>query len=324
MWFKQLYLRRLQQSIAYDADQLELLLAEYAFKECNAHNPITVGFVPPLGEIDAAPLVYASNGYMLFCLQTQEKLLPAAVLREEHALAVKEFESKMGHRMARGEKQKLKEEIEYTLLTKAFSASKKVYGYIDTNTQQLIINTTSNKMLNLANGIIDKALMDFEPAEYDVIAPASMFTNWLTEQNYPPQYALMAKGTFEDEDSKAKVSFSHKDLCSDSVDCLLREGSRVTKLSLSWNEKVEFTLDKSFMFTGIKFLDDIRDLAADNVCETVEERFTTDFFIMAETLREFLHEILDVFIPSADISKAEAAPQTSSQVEEQPEEAVHA
>jgi recombination associated protein RdgC len=251
--------------------------------------------VPPLGD-ENSPLVYAASGYLLFCLQIQEKVLPAGVLREEHMANVKEMEKKLGYRMARGERLKLKEEIIYSLLNKAFSQSKKVYAYIDTKTQQLIVGATSNKTLTQINSLLDKAFYDFAPAEEEIIAPASIFTTWLSEKNYPAAYAILDKCAFEDASSKAKVSFSHKDLCSDSVDCILREGARVTKLSLSWNEKVAFTLDKNFMFTSIKFLDEIKDLAADNLCETAEDRFATDFFIMAETLRDFLAETQAVFL----------------------------
>lgn len=298
MWFKQLYLRKFQNKISYDTDKLELLLAEYAFKPCSALHPVTIGFVPPLGD-DDSPLVYAASGYMLFCMQIQEKVLPAVVLREEHMANVKEMEKKLGYRIARGERLKLKEEIAYTLLNQAFSQSKKVYAYIDTKTQQLIVSSASNKILTQVNALFDKTFYDFSPVEEEVISPASIFTAWLSEQNYPAAYAILDKCAFEDESSKAKVSFSHKDLYSDSVECILREGARVTKLSLSWNEKIEFTLDKNFMFSGIKFLDEIKDLAADNLCETAADRFATDFFIMAETLRDFLAETQDLFSVNA-------------------------
>ena len=106
----------------------------------------------------------------------------------------------------------------------------------------------------------------------------------------------MDDGQFEDTaESKGKVRLSKRDLFADSVQTLLAEGCRVTGLRLNWADKICFTLKHDFSITAMRFLDEIKDLAKDNYTETKEERFATDFFIMAQTLGEFLDELLPIF-----------------------------
>ena len=307
VWFKNIHVSQCQDSISYQPEQLAEELARYPFKPCSALMPVSAGFVPPIGGEDA-PLVHAQQNFMLFCLQAQGKILPPAVLREQHQLKVKALEEKLGQRIARDEKARIKDELEYTLLTQAFHKTWKIYAYLDIKSQQLIVDASSKKSLELFFKWSNPILSRYQVKPYSLKLPSSVLTEWLKTGVYPDSYCILDKATLEDtQEQKGRVSLSRKDLFSKSVNGLLAEGARVTRLGLNWADKVHFTIKEDFSLSALRFLDEVKDLARDSVCESQEERLAADFFIMVETVRPFLQDVLNEFVEVEEKELAEVA-----------------
>src|SRR5579862_8055555 len=83
MWFKQLQLFQLTDSLNISLPALLEKLEVLAFRPCFPSMPFSVGWMPPIDEIDS-PLARSLNGCIMLCLQIEEKILPASVVR--HAL----------------------------------------------------------------------------------------------------------------------------------------------------------------------------------------------------------------------------------------------
>ena len=297
MWFKHCHVSEAKHDFTYQPEKLADALSHHAFSPCSAVVPVSSGFVPPLGNEDEAPLVYAQQGYMLFCLQVQEKILPPAVIKEQHQLKVAELEEKLGKPLSRSEKERIKDELTHTLLGKAFHKTSKTYAYLDVARQMLIVDTSSARRLELFYKVAHPILSQFQIMPFNLQSPSAVLTRWLGSGEYPDQLSILDKATLEDsEEQKGKVSLSRKDLFADSVQRLLEEGSRVTRLGLNWAEKLHFTLKEDFSISGLRFLEEVKDLARDGMAETAEARFAADFFIMAQTVGEFLDLILPEFI----------------------------
>ncbi len=89
MWFKQAQLFKLEDSIS--ALELEGHLEQLPFTACPAGLPISQGWISPTDEEDA-PLVYTAKEFLLICLQTEAKLLPAKILRQKLNEKIKEIQ----------------------------------------------------------------------------------------------------------------------------------------------------------------------------------------------------------------------------------------
>lgn len=294
MWFKNIYLLQIEQKMTYEPERLAQSLADHPFKACSALHPTTAGFVPPIGNIDdESLLVHAQQGYMMLCLQIQEKILPTSVIREETQSQIKKNEEKIGGKLSRDEQNRVKDEVTHTLLTKAFHRTKRVYAYIDTNAQRVIIDSNHNKTIELLMKHLGGVLMPYQPKAVDYRCMSSLLTTWLKEQQSPSILSILPQAAFEQANElKMKMSFSNKDLSAQSVTHLLDEGAYITRLRLDWSGKIQFTVRQPFALTGIKFLGDIKDLAKDGQPDGASERFAADFFIMAETIHAFLEETL--------------------------------
>lgn len=307
MWFNNLHIIEFEQKIEYKPEWVESELQHHLFKECSALHPITHGFVSPIsGSVDD-PLVYASQGLICFCLQTQQKLLPASVLREQHQAKIKTLEEKLGKKIGRDEKQRIKEELEHTLLSQAFSRSQKTYAYINTQTQRLLINSCSNTTLTVFYKFLSLIFGTYQPKPLTLQSPSSILTSWLRDQDNPSVFNILDHGSLENtNEQKGKARFSHIDLYDETIQSMLKENCRVTGLRLNWDDKICFNLKEDFSITSIKFLDEIKQLAKDQHTETDADRFATDLFIMTETISAFLADLLPHFIDT------EAADQTTA------------
>jgi len=84
MWFKQAQLFQLTDSMRYSPMELCEKLGKLEYEECLPSMSCGAGWISPVDE-EGAPLVQSINGYMMICLQIEEKILPPIVIRQELA-----------------------------------------------------------------------------------------------------------------------------------------------------------------------------------------------------------------------------------------------
>ena len=81
MWFRNLQLFRLSQSLDSDPEALAGRLAGERFVPCGSMDLASSGWVPPLGR-HGQQLVHAAGGCIMLCLRTEEKIIPPGVVRQ--------------------------------------------------------------------------------------------------------------------------------------------------------------------------------------------------------------------------------------------------
>src|SRR5579871_3048649 len=143
MWFKQIQVFQLAGAIS-ETEKLSEQLAKLAFTACLPTFPASQGWVSPL-DIENAPLIHAANGYMMICLQNEEKILPAAVINQELFKKVKQIEQTHERKIRSKEKQQLKDELTHSLLPRAFTKITRLCAYIDNKNHWLVLNTNNIK-----------------------------------------------------------------------------------------------------------------------------------------------------------------------------------
>lgn len=307
MWFKNINVFSLSADIPYDPAALAEELSSYPFSPCSKVTPFSAGFVPPIGNEDA-PLIHGADGYMLFCLKIQKKMLPASVLNEQHLTQVAELETNQGRKLYKDEKQRMKDELYYTLLSQAFVTSSRVYGYFDTKRNELVLSSTTAKDLEKLFLYFNKVFPEQAMAPYALQSPSAVMTHWLRQQQYPSCFSLADNCVVcEGDERKGVVRFTRKDLATEALHKLLSEGSQVIQLGINWREQVQCQLRQDLSITGVKFHDSVREAGKDVLTETEEDRLATDFFMMAETISRFLQELLPEFLEKNAVASTPAA-----------------
>ncbi len=311
MWFKQAHCYQLQNSMPYDAKLLSEQLQAFAFAPCLPSLSSAMGFIAPLEE-GSTELVHAANGYLLFCLQFEDKLLPAQVVTHALKSKVKKLEAAEARRLSQKEKRELKDEVRHELLTRAFSKLTRLNAYVDTRQGLLMLDNTipakTEKFVERMNRTL--AQNAIEPIATQKIAP--LLTDWLLTGNVPAPLSIEPNCVLFDPMMKRRIiRIQQQDPFVRGIQSLLKDGYQVQQVSLNWHEKISFTLTDSFMIKGIRYHDDVKLEAKDYHSESEQQRFDADFYIMTQTITALLKDLLPHFaIPqsSAQSRQSEPAP----------------
>jgi len=296
MWFKNLCLYRLAEPFGLEPDDLQEKLAAAAFRPCASTEMSAQGWVPPLGG-DESPLVHSANGCHMLCLREESRLLPASVIRESLEERVEELERKESRQLGRRERSRLKEELTFELMPRAFTRSKRTYAYLDPRGGWLVIDAGTWKeaeaLTELLRGCIGSLPVRVpQSAE----SPQAVMTRWLARDQVPADLTLGEEAVFEDPRTEgAEVRVKRQDLLSNEINAHIEAGKRIRRLAVTWDERMSCVLDADMAVKRLRFLDVVQEGSGDREPESAAERFDADFAIMALELGRFIPRLLELF-----------------------------
>lgn len=298
MWFKQIQLYALNDLSGITVETLTEKLNLLQFEPCTRSMASTMGWVPLLDE-ENAPLAEMVNGNLMVCLQIEEKILPGSVVRQELNEKIKQIQIAEHRKVSQKEKLTLKDEVTHTLLTRAFSKLTKIYAYIDTKNQWLVLGTTSPKKTEQFMSMFKKSVAEnIYPIAIKKLSP--IMTNWLKDKDYPSSFSIEKSCVLQDQSQQKRIiRCQQQDLFAASIQELIKDGCEVKQFALIWQDRLNFTLTNDFLLQSIKFHDEITAQAREMGAETEQHKFHVDFLIMGETLSGFLKDLLQEFAESA-------------------------
>jgi recombination associated protein RdgC len=295
MWFKNLRIYGLNDSVKQTPEELNEALANFEFKPCGNLEPVSYGWTSPLGR-DGSELVHAANGYVMLCAKRQEKVLPSSIVKEELDEKAAEIASREARFVGRAEKQSLKEEIIFSLMPRAFVKSSYDFAYIDTKSQLLIVNTSSAKRAEELLSALREALGTLKAIPLTPLnSPREVLTGWLTGSDIPEDIEIGEECELTSLDEGRSVRFKHQDLWIKEVSRHIDSGLQVAKLVVKWKDSIECIIDDQFNFKRIKYGNEITEQADDHNCDTAVEQFDIEFSIMTLELTAFIKAMCDAF-----------------------------
>nr|MCH9769544.1 recombination-associated protein RdgC [Gammaproteobacteria bacterium] len=226
MWFKQAQLFQFSKPIPTSAAQLSAQLEAAEFSACLPTLPSSCGWVAPIDETEeGALLAYKADKFYMICLQLEEKILPAAVVRQAAIARIEELEALHDKKLPHSEKKQIKEEMQHTMLPRAFSKITKIYAYIDIKNRWLIVNTATTKKLELFINFLKRTLgQDFYLPKLKRLAPT--MTQWLLQpSSCPKKLDIKSTGVLQDaRQSHRVIRCQNQNLYSKSIQSLLQDG----------------------------------------------------------------------------------------------------
>lgn len=296
MWFKNLTVYRFTEPFTRTVDDVEEKLADKRFHPCGKQDMSRFGWTSPLGGIEQ-PLVHASNGFMMLCAKKEEKVIPPAVINEMLQERVAELEEKEARKLSGKEKSRLKDELIFELLPRAFAFSRKTHAYIDPKGGWVVVDAATPKkaedLLSLLRQCLGSlAVVPLTTAE----KPALMMTDWLLNQTEPNEWVIEDECELRSQsDEGSIIRCKRHDLRAPEILNHLQNDKLVIKLAMSWAERLSFVLDENLAVKRLKFLDLIQDQVADVETNSDAERFDADFAIMSMELSHFLPRLVEEF-----------------------------
>lgn len=295
MWFKQAQIFQLTDSLRSSIEQVIQQLEPFTFRPCFPSMPKSMGWISPVDQ-DDMPLARMINGCIMLCLQVEEKILPASVIKHALYEKLKAIEAIEGRKVSQKEKMSIKDEIVLTLLPRAFSKLTAVYAYIDTRNQWLVLGTSNKTKTEQFLSLFKKSITEkIHPYHFKKLA--STYTHWLKHHSYPTSFSVDQTCVFQDPNQKNRViRCQNQDLFANSIQSIIKEGCEAKQLALNWNDQIDFVLLDDLSLQRIRYQDEVLKSANDAEAETKQQQFDADFLIMAELISGLFKELLSLFI----------------------------
>lgn len=251
MQFRHLCVYRIRAEAVPDLGAIESALREHPFAPCGATEPQRVGWVPALDD-DATNFVEVVDGAYLVRLREQRRLLPAGVLREQLEEQVKQIQDREGRKLGKKEIARLKDELTFTLLPRAFTKTGDTLAVILPAEGLALVGAASLTRAELVLNALRLALGSLPVSRPAFSAPIPEFlTAWLQgERDFPAGFTLGDAAQIADEEGT--VGCKGIDLASDEVRKHLELGREVRKLALSHSDSLSFVLLTDFRLASMR------------------------------------------------------------------------
>ncbi|MDP5136486.1 recombination-associated protein RdgC [Rheinheimera baltica] len=291
MWFKNVRVYKLSAPLSTDMAVWEQALTEFRFTPLSAQDAVKSGFSFPL-HASIKQYCHACQHMLFFAVKRQEKILPAAVINEEMQPKLEALEQEKGRPLSRKEKQSLKEELQQSLLPRAFSRSTLTQGYYDAENQCLVINSGSAGKAEDVLALLRKALGSLPALPWlDNHKLNAHLQLWLQNKALPQGFVQGSDAELKAPDEEgAKVKFSNHLLTTTEVQSHL-EDKLVTSISLEQHEGLSVAITDDGAIKRIKFHDLITAQNDELGWDDLTVRLDADLLLMASALNSALLSI---------------------------------
>ena len=306
MWFKNLSLYRLAEPFALDHAALNQALAAQAFVPVGRSSPASEGWVPPLGRL-GTEYCHSVGRYTLFCLQREERLLPAAVINEQLAEQVAAIEAREGRPVRRKEKLQLKDELVLSLLPQAFTRTRRQFAYVDRDNGWLVVDSAT---ANRAEAVLMALRESLEASGAGLRvrlaetreSPRVVMSQWLQGEGLPAWFSLGQEYELQDPQAEGGiVRCRRQEPFDEAIQVHLRAGKQVSKLALDWRERLSLVLDETLSIRRLRFADALLEQADSEGADPISE-FDAQFALMSMELSGFIKDLMAAFGGEAEYS----------------------
>ena len=289
MWFKNLQLYRLAKGKPLtDLTGFEQGLSGFVLAPCNSCDPQSLGWVAPT---PSGALIHSVNRQWLLALGVEKRLLPASVVKQFANDRAKLIEEAEGRRVGRKEMRDLRESIQIELMPRAFVQRRTTFAWIDPAAGWLAVDAGAPAKADELLEHLHKSIDSFGarlPATQ--ISALSAMTAWVAAGEAPHGFSIDQDLELRSPDN-AVVRYAKHTLEGDEVRQHIAQGKVVTRLALTWRDKISFVLNDKLQIKRLVFLDILKE-QSEGQSENDDERFDLDFTLMTGELAELITDLM--------------------------------
>ncbi|MBT4261357.1 MAG: recombination-associated protein RdgC [Thiotrichales bacterium] len=298
MWFKNVTIFQLAKPFRVSAASLEDKLSKRSARKCGPLELSTVGWGSPMP--DGTALTLELDGAILIAAKKQEKILPATVVREALNERITEIEVSEQREVKGKEKQRLRDEITVEMLPRAFSRSRITYALIDPDNGWLLVDSASRPRAEELTVLLRESLGSLELTNAEgEISPAGIMSQWLFHDKPPAGFTIDDECEIRESDEFGGIiRCKNLDITQGAVRKHLEAQSQVTRLAMSWNDRVSFILDQDLTIRRVRPLELIDELREDELSDDADENselmFISDLMIFHSEISELITRLLEL------------------------------
>jgi recombination associated protein RdgC len=290
MWFKNLIVYRLPENWAVSAAELEDKLASKPLQPCGAFDMQSRGWVH---SSVAQRYVHTTNGQHLVALGVEQKLLPGSIIKQVTTERARELEQQQGYPVGRRQLRELRERVTEELRARALSRRRVTHAWIDPKQGWFIVDAAggsrSDELVETLRDSLGTLPVQFLETER---SPQTSMASWLMLGDAPLQFVIDQDLELQAVDqTKATIRYSRHPLEGKEIQQHLNSGKFVTKLGLTWADRVSFVLTEKLEIKRVQFLSIKKEKEDGDSDMAPEEQFDIDFALMAGELSQMLADL---------------------------------
>jgi recombination associated protein RdgC len=292
MWFKNLIVYRLPANWSVSAAELEDKLAGRPLQPCGAFDMESRGWLP---SSVLQRFVHTTNGQHLIALGVEQKLLPGSIIKQVTAERALELEQQQGYPVGRRQLRELRERVTEELRARAFSRRRTTHAWIDPLNGWFVINAAggsrADELVETLRDTLGTLPVTFLETER---SPQTCMASWLMLGDAPGRFVLDQDLELTAVDqSKATVRYVRHPLEGKEIQQHLNSGKYVTRLGLTWADRVSFVLTEKLEIKRVQFLNISKEKGDSQDDISPEEQFDMDFALMTGELAQLLAELTE-------------------------------
>jgi len=269
-------------------------LATVPFAECGATQPRAMGWVSPRGEAHGA-LVEAIDGQWLLQLMVETKLVPGSVIKRQVETLAAQIEKTTGRKPGKKETRELKDQALLDLLPMAFTKRASVKVWISPASRLLVIDAGSASRADETLTALTQVLPGLSAQLINTTqSPEAAMADWLVSGEPPTPFTIDRDCELKAADGeKPVVRYARHALDLPEIREHIAAGKRPTRLALTWNDRVSFTLTESLQLKKIAFLDGVFEGRGSAGSTDGDEGFDANAAIATGELAPMIGELID-------------------------------
>lgn len=263
-------------------------------RPCGPFEPVTRGWSAPT---DTGALIEVVGQHWLLALDTDEKILPASVIKAEVKKRIVAIEQETGAPQGRKARKELTERVKEELLARAMTRQRRTHVWIDPRGGWFGIDTATPGQ---ADAVIEtlRLCLDAQPLKpiRTQVSPQSAMADWLTDANNCPTVFGIDCATQLQSPDESKTTVTYKNHPLEGLTEIrdqLAKGLLPTRLALTWNERLAFQLTDRRPLTLRRLLP-LGLLKEDGEGEGAAEHLglAADFLLFAGAMASFLPDLI--------------------------------
>jgi recombination associated protein RdgC len=304
MLFKNLFVYRLPVDWSWTAGDLESRLGGHLLRPCGHFDMLTRGWQP---VTQGGRLLHTVGPHHMLSLGTNQKLLPASIIRQVAEERAEAQAREQGFPVGRKQMRDIKSQVADELRARAFTRLTTTRVWIDSRSGWFVIDAAGAPRAESVLETLVATLDSFVPAPLEGARSAhALMTSWLMQGDAPFRFAIDDDLELRAADeTKSVVRYVHHALDGKDIRSHLAAGKYPTRLGLTWNGRVSFVLTDKLGLKRIEFLEVVAEQADGEEVDPAEQ-FDIDFAVMAGELSALLTDLAQI-IESPQSSKDLAA-----------------
>jgi len=286
--FRNLRLYRVSGEWPRSEEDLSSQLQNVPFKPCGAYSERSAGWEAPIADLPDL-LARRVAGADFFRLRTQTRLLPGSAVNEALEGRIEEFSGRMQRPPGRKEKRDLKDEVVAELMPKALLKSDRTWGLFLLAEKVLAVDTASDVQAERFLDVLRSAFGSLPLTPIEFREPVSKLLTAVFLGGGPTAFVATRECRMLDPTTgSASVSWVDIDLSDPSVQKHVRDGLKLDRLGVSFDELATLVLDQDCVIRKLKLLGSDRAEDGDSLDEDPIGRLDADLVLVSGVLARLL------------------------------------